>query len=195
MAGLVAYVLRVNKPVRRWVRFVPISMIVVAVLAIDYGHLADQTAGLVVALIAVAVAVGFTEELMFRGLGVTVFRRGGFSEGNVALWSSVIFGAAHISNAVGQGPGAIAQALVVSTTGYFLYLTFRVGGVIFLSMLVHGLWDFSLLSGQIGPHPGVYVGNALVILTQVVLMVAVLRRRHRTEEPEQPVAAPVPVAT
>lgn len=50
------------------------------------------------------------------------------------------------------------------------------------------------MSGQIGPLPGVYGGNALVILTQVVLMVAVLRRRHRTE-PEQPVAAPVPVAT
>ena len=37
-------VLRYRRPVRPWVRFVPISMLVVAVAGINYGHLADQTA-------------------------------------------------------------------------------------------------------------------------------------------------------
>ncbi|WP_257136664.1 CPBP family intramembrane glutamic endopeptidase [Streptomyces sp. f150] len=52
--------------------------------------------------------VGIGEKLMFRGIGVQVFKRAGLSEGKVALWSSVVFGAVHISNAFGEG----AQALL-----------------------------------------------------------------------------------
>jgi uncharacterized protein len=173
-------VVRDRRPVRRWVWFVPVFMLVVALASIDYGHLADQTAGLVLALVAVGVVVGFSEELWFRGIGVTVFRRGGLSEGHVALWSSLIFGAVHISNAFGEGPQAIAQALVVSTSGYFFYLTLRAGGVIFLPMLVHGLWDFSLLSSQVGAETEAWIGTFLPIVAQVVLIVVILPRRHKT---------------
>jgi membrane protease YdiL (CAAX protease family) len=132
-------ILRDHRPVRPWVRFVPVFMLVVALVSINYGHLAAQTAGLVLALVALGLVVGFSEELWFRGIGVAVFRRSGFSEGHVALWSSLIFGAVHLSNAFGEGPSAIAQAAIVSTSGYFFYLCLRVGGVIFLPMLVHGL--------------------------------------------------------
>lgn len=111
-------VVRSELPVQRWVRFVPVFMIVVALGAINYAHLADQTAGLVVALIALGVAVGFSEELWFRGIGVNALRRSGLSEAKVALWTSVIFGAVHIQNLVGEGPGALAQALIVSTSGF-----------------------------------------------------------------------------
>ena len=99
----------------------------------------------------------------------------------MALWSSLIFGAVHLSNAFGEGPAAIAQALVVSTSGYFFYLCLRVGGVIFLPMLVHGLWDFSLLSSEVGADPQAWVGTGLPILAQVVLIVVLVRRRHRIE--------------
>ena len=174
-------VLRDRRPVRLWVRFVPVFMLVVALVSVNYGHLADQTAALVLALAGVGIVVGFSEELWFRGIGVTVFRRSGFPEGRVALWSSLIFGAVHLSNAFGEGPAAIAQALVVSTSGYFFYLCLRVGGVIFLPMLVHGLWDFSLLSSEVGADPQAWVGTGLPILAQVVLIVVLLRRRHRIE--------------
>jgi membrane protease YdiL (CAAX protease family) len=46
----------------------------------------------VACLVALGVVVGFGEELMFRGIGVIAFRRAGFSEGRVALWSSLVFG-------------------------------------------------------------------------------------------------------
>jgi len=57
-----------------------------------------------------------------------------------------------------------------------------------LAMLVHGLWDFSLLSSQLGPDPQGYAGSALIILLQVVLIVLLLVRRHRIEP--APAAAP-----
>ena len=154
-------------------------MLVVALASFNYGHLADQTTGLVLSLLV----VGFSEELWFRGIGVSVFRRSGFSEGYVALWSSLIFGAAHLTNAFGEGSSAIPQALIVSTSGYFFYLCLRVGGVIWLPMLVHGMWDASLLSSHVGPESDAWLGTVLPVLAQVVLIAVVLPQRDRTDAP------------
>ncbi|MFI9326232.1 CPBP family intramembrane glutamic endopeptidase [Kitasatospora sp. NPDC052868] len=174
-------VMRYRVPVRRWVRFVPISMLVVAVVAVNYPNLADQPLSMVLALLAMTACVGIGEELMFRGLGVQVFKRAGFSEGKVALWSSVIFGLVHVSNAFGEGAQAVLQALIVSTSGYFFYLCLRVGGTLMLPMLVHGLWDFGLLSNMIGADPKKSVGLVLPIALQVVLIVVLIVRRRSVE--------------
>ncbi|MFG2405502.1 CPBP family intramembrane glutamic endopeptidase [Streptomyces brevispora] len=179
-------VLRYRAPVRRWVRWVPISMLLAALVAMNYGHLGDQSAALVGCLLLLGLFVGVGEELMFRGIGVHVFRRAGFSEGKVALWSSVIFGLAHVSNAIGHGAQAIIQALVVCTSGYFFYLCLRVGGVILLPMLVHGLWDTSLFSSLVGTEPVAYPGLVLVIVLQVALIVVLLVRRRRIEPASVP---------
>ncbi|MEU8700560.1 CPBP family intramembrane glutamic endopeptidase [Streptomyces sp. NPDC048680] len=174
-------VLRYRAPVRRWVRWVPISMLLAALVGMNYGHLGDQSASLVGSLLLLGLFVGVGEELMFRGIGVHVFKRAGFSEGKVALWSSVIFGLAHVSNAIGQGAQAIIQALVVCTSGYFFYLCLRVGGVILLPMLVHGLWDTSLFSSMVGTEPVAYPGLVLIIVLQVALIIVLARRRRRVE--------------
>ncbi|MFJ3215695.1 lysostaphin resistance A-like protein [Kitasatospora sp. NPDC086801] len=168
-------------PVRRWVRFVPISMLVAAVLAVNYPNLADQPLTLVLSLIVITLFVGIGEELMFRGIGVQVFKRAGLSEGKVALWSSVLFGVVHVSNAFGEGAQAILQAVVVSTSGYFFYLCLRVGSTLLLPMLVHGLWDFSLISNTAGTDPETSPGIALPILLQVVLIVLVIVKRRSIE--------------
>lgn len=183
-------------PVRRWVRWVPISMLTAALLGLNYGHLSRQSAALVVCLLVLGVFVGVGEELMFRGVGVHVFKRAGLSEGKVALWSSVVFGLAHLGNAFGHGAQAVGQAVIVSTSGYFFYLCLRVGGVILLPMLVHGLWDVSLISSLVGAKAAPYPGLVLVVGLQVVLIVLLLVRRrsieparpdeHRTLEPTPP---------
>ena len=170
-------------PVQRWVRFVPVFMLVAALAGVNFGHLADQTASLVLTVVCTAALVGFTEELMFRGIGVTTFRSSGFTEGKVALWSSLIFGAVHLQNAFGEGPQAIAQAVIVSTSGYFFYLCLRSGGVIFVPMVVHGLWDFSLFSSELGADADAAVTTVLPILAQIILIIVLLVRRHRIERP------------
>jgi membrane protease YdiL (CAAX protease family) len=176
-------IVRDDRPVAPWVRRVPLTMLVAAIISINYAHLADQTVGLVLCLVALGVFVGFGEELMFRGIGVVAFRRAGFAEGRVALWSSLVFGLVHVSNAIGQGPQAFAQAAVVSTSGYLFYLGRRAGGTILLAMLVHGLWDVSLISSLVGPDVKAYFGMLVVILAQVFLIVVLVRRRHRIELP------------
>jgi membrane protease YdiL (CAAX protease family) len=176
-------IVRDDRPVAPWVRRVPITMIVVAIISINYVHLADQTAGLVLCLVLLGLFVGFGEELMFRGIGVVAFRRAGFSEGRVALWSSLVFGLVHVSNAIGQGPQAFAQAAIVSTSGYLFYLGRRAGGTILLPMLAHGLWDFSLISSLVGSDVKAYIGMLVIILAQLGLLVVLIRRRHRIELP------------
>ncbi|WP_326843899.1 CPBP family intramembrane metalloprotease [Streptomyces sp. NBC_01558] len=131
---------------------------------------------------SIVFAAGVGEELMFRGIGVHVFSRAGFSEGKIALYSSVVFGLVHISNAFGEGAQALVQALVVSTSGYFFYLCLRVRGTLLLPMLVHGLWDTSLISNLVGDSPQASLGMVLVIVLQVVLIV-VLAVRRRSVEP------------
>ncbi|WP_167349760.1 CPBP family intramembrane glutamic endopeptidase [Kitasatospora purpeofusca] len=174
-------VLNYRVPVRRWVRFVPISMLVVAVIGVNYPNLADQPLSLVLALAAMTALVGIGEELMLRGIGVQVFKRAGLSEGKVALWSSVVFGLVHVSNAFGEGAQAVLQAVIVSTSGYFFYLCLRVGGVLLLPMLVHGLWDFSLVSNSVGTDPKTSPGMILPIVLQVVLIVVLVVKRRAVE--------------
>ncbi|MEU8794838.1 type II CAAX endopeptidase family protein [Streptomyces sp. NPDC048643] len=177
-------------PVRRWVRWVPISMIAAAVIGMNYPHLADQSVSLVVCLLLLGLFVGVGEELMFRGIGVHVFSRAGFSEGKVALYSSVVFGLVHISNALGEGAQALVQAVVVSTSGYFFYLCLRVGGTLLLPMLVHGLWDTSLISNLVGDSPQASLGMVLVIVLQVVLIIVLIVRRRSVEPASEGLSSP-----
>jgi uncharacterized protein len=117
---------------------------------------------------------------MFRGLGVTTLRVNGFPEARVALWSSVIFGLAHATNIFGEGPKAFLQVLVTLAAGYFFYLLRRWSGGLLLPAVLHGLWDFGLISSSVvADRP--YLGPALFILADVVLAIIVLVHRHRVE--------------
>ncbi|MEV0397966.1 CPBP family intramembrane glutamic endopeptidase [Polymorphospora rubra] len=173
-------VLRDDRPVQRWVAVVPIGMAACALVVTDYGALADKGAAFTSTLLFTALLIGVGEELMFRGLGVTVFRSRGFTEGKVALWSTVIFALAHATNLLTEGGGAFAQVLTTMVAGYFLYLIRRRSGGIALPVVIHAMWDFSLISGQVIPGR-VYLPALLAIVTMVVLAIIVLVRRHHIE--------------
>ena len=176
--------------VQGWVRIVPILLVLAAVAGASWGNLFSQEASLVVVFVVFVLIVGFTEELMFRGVGLVTFRRGGYSEVKVALFTSIIFGAAHLSNAISTGPKALIQAAVVSLTGYLFYLTRRRAGIIWIAMPVHSSQDFALLSAQIGVDPAAYVGGVLIPLAMLALAIILWRRRHRIELPPVGVDSP-----
>jgi membrane protease YdiL (CAAX protease family) len=169
-----------DRPVQKWVRIVPILLVVSIVTTTGYSNLSDQSIGLVLALLVSMLLVGIGEELMFRGIGVVSFREAGFPEAKVALWTSVIFGAVHASNVFSEGPGAFGQALIVSLGGYFFYLTRRSAGTILLPMVLHGLYDFSIFSHAIGrgeSDGGAQTGIPLLI-TIVLGIILLVRRKH-----------------
>ena len=172
--------MRDDRPVRSWTIAIVVLMAAAILLGTNYGGLAERGIGLTLLLLLSTLMVGFTEELMFRGLGVTVFRARGFSEGKVALWTCVIFGLAHASNLFGEGARALLQVLVTAAAGYFFYLVRRRTGGLLVPAVVHGLWDFSLISATVVPGKG-YVGTAAPVVVLVALIVLVLVRRHHVE--------------
>jgi membrane protease YdiL (CAAX protease family) len=168
-------------PTRKWVWIVPAILLVTALVVTDYGNLADVGGPFVLTLALGALLVGVGEEMMFRGLGITAFRKNGFPEARVALWSSILFGAAHLSNIFLEGPGALMQVVIVSVSGFYFYLCRRVSGGLLVPIVCHAAWDFSLFSGQAGVDPDFYALAGLAMVTNIVLLIILVVRRHHIE--------------
>ena len=177
-----------RRRVQRWVLVVPVLFLLAIVAGTNYGELADRSGSFVVLLLLGMLFVGFAEELMFRGLGVHVLRQHGMTEGRVALWSSVVFGLAHITNAIDTGGAAVGQAIAVSFAGYFFYLTRRAAGTLLVGAVVHGLFDFSITTTEIGGEN--YAGAVAALLIYPALGAIVLLRRRHIELRRAPSAAP-----
>ena len=177
-------VLRDDRPVQRWLWFLPVLFIAAILVTTSYSNLADRGLGFTVALLIACQVVGWGEEGMFRGLGVVTLRRRQLTEGQVALWSSVIFGAVHLTNVVGRGISALPQAIIVSLAGYFFYLIRRVSRGNVLNSVLHGLFDFSILSATaIELDPKGSVATLAAILVYVIAGIVLLVRRHHIELP------------
>ncbi|MET9211178.1 MULTISPECIES: CPBP family glutamic-type intramembrane protease [unclassified Nocardia] len=191
--GVISYlgwlrpVLHDDRPTRPWVRIVPIVFIVAIVFGINYSALADKGFLYVLVLLIATQFVGWGEEGMFRGIGVLVLRDHGLTEGRVALWSSIVFGAVHLANGVTHGISALPQAIIVSLAGYFFYLTRRVSRGNTVNSVLHGLFDFTLLTGTvILADQTMYPGTLLPILVYPLLAIVLLVKRHSIE----PIANP-----
>ena len=169
-----------GKPVRRWVWLVPVVMAGTALAGVNYTGLGHNGAGFTVLLALSMLGAGFAEEGMFRGLGVVTFRVDGFAEGKVAWWTCVLFGLAHAANVISDGPRALVQVLATAVAGYFFYLTRRVSGGLAVPAVLHGLWDFGLISGLVVAGQ-TYAGTLVFVLAGAVLAIVVLARRHHIE--------------
>lgn len=124
-----------------WV-FVALALIpiVLRLLGIDYGAFAP---GVIPAVFFAGLLIGFTEELVYRGIVVKLLRDAGHREITVAVLSSLLFALSHSINAVTGKPLATVAVTVVYTFGFgiLMYLTLRVTGSIVWPMLLHALTD------------------------------------------------------
>lgn len=129
----------------RWLTIWPVLAIVsfVVNIAID----ADQwDAGFFVLLLIGFAFVGFSEELMTRGLLLTG-ARAQYREPIAWLISTACFGLMHGLNALnGQDTGTTAvQVASTMGTGTLLYFARRIGGTLILAMALHAFFDSTLI--------------------------------------------------
>ncbi len=91
--------------------------------------------------------VGLSEELLVRGYLVDVVQADGRAPWMVALVTSVVFGVLHGANIV-NGQDAPTTALQVASTvlmGLALFAALAVSGTLWLPIVLHFLFDFSLV--------------------------------------------------
>ncbi len=178
-----------DHPTQRWVRWLPLTMLVAIAVGTNWSGLADRGITFTLALLGTVLMVGFAEEGMFRGIAVTTFRVNGYSEAKVALWTTVLFGLGHATNLFAEGPSALVQVLVTAAAGFFFYLIRRWSGGLVIPAVLHGFWDFGVISGGVIPDK-TYVLGGFFILADLVMLAIVLIHRHRiSPEPATGAAA------
>lgn len=167
-----------TKTFQRWTMVIPLLLLVLVLAVTNYSGLAQKGALYSLLLLVSMCIVGFAEELLYRGIGVDAFRSAGFSEVQVGLWTSAIFGASHLTNIVVSGPGALLQAVRTFGTGFMFYLVMRVTGALLGAAIAHALWNFMTLSNQADPaNPSNLVNLAPVALVIILVIVLVFRKR------------------
>ena len=112
----------------------------------------------VVTMLLIGLLIGFTEELLYRGIVIKILRDGGHRELSVAVISSLLFALSHSVNLLSGQPLLTVALTVVFTFGFgmVMYLVLRVTGNIVWPMLIHALTDPTtfLASGGIDTSTG-----------------------------------------
>ena len=113
--------------------------------------------------------VGYSEELMTRGLLLRGARGSGLTEIKVFLVTSLAFGLMHSLNVLnGQDvKTTVMQVVFTFLAGGVYYAIFRKTGFLWVTMVLHALWDFSLLTngaGSVNQTPN-QVSGLLVVAT------------------------------
>jgi membrane protease YdiL (CAAX protease family) len=153
----------------KWPIFVPVLIAIAAVLNLA-GTDWSAYSGAFLGASLVLLLVGFTEEMVHRGLLLTALRSR-FSEVWVWLITSVLFAVMHFVNVLLGAPvaGTISQVGAAFLMGTALYILRRVTGSLIWAMVLHGLWDFSVFATGVGtPSSIAAVSNILYLLAGVI---------------------------
>jgi hypothetical protein len=127
----------------RWMWLAPVVVIIpilMRVVGIDWG---GPALSVILMMLATGALIGFSEELLYRGIAVKMLRSGGHREFSVAWVSTLMFALSHSLNIFSGGAPRTVALTVAYTVGFgmLMYLTMRVTGFIVAAMVLHGLTD------------------------------------------------------
>jgi uncharacterized protein len=127
-----------------WALISPALLVLAYLLNLGTTNFARLTLGFLLLAALGTLLVGFSEELLMRGL-VLVGLRGSLSEGWVWLATSAVFGLLHgINYFYGQPLAATAVQIAFATLlGSIFYVTRMLTGTLLIPMALHALNDFS----------------------------------------------------
>ncbi|WP_312182780.1 CPBP family intramembrane glutamic endopeptidase [Arthrobacter sp.] len=151
-----------NRSRHRWPIFIPILFAVAAAMNLAGTDWSSYSGAFLAASLTLAL-VGFTEEIVNRGLLLVGFRTR-VSEGWVWFLTSALFGLSHFVNvALGaDAAGTVQQVFFAFLAGTVFYILRRTTGSLWAAMLLHGLWDFSVFAAGVGtPSDIAYVANVV----------------------------------
>ncbi|MFK5636076.1 MULTISPECIES: CPBP family intramembrane glutamic endopeptidase [unclassified Ornithinimicrobium] len=157
----------------RWTLLVPVGILLIA-LAMALSVDPDQVStGFLLTLAAGVLLVGFSEELLTRGLTLVGFR-GQVSEGWAWFASSALFALLHGINLLfGQSFAATAQQMVFAfVLGSALYVARMATGYLAAAMLLHALWDFGAIGSEATDSANV-VASLFIYPLGILALVAV----------------------
>lgn len=97
--------------------------------------------------------VGFSEELLVRGIVVHLLQESGYGVLVVGILSSVLFGVMHVINYFNGQTLAKTGVQVAATVimGIGFYISLVVSGTLWLPIVLHWLYDFTILA--LGHNP------------------------------------------
>jgi len=154
----------------RWMWLAPVVVIIpilMRVFGIDWG---GPAVSVILMMLATGVLIGFSEELLYRGVAVKMLRSGGHREFSVAWVSTLLFALSHSLNIFSGGAPRTVALTVAYTVGFgmLMYLTMRVTGFIVAAMVLHALTDPTTFLANGGlPDKVVADSSSLVGLPQL----------------------------
>ena len=153
----------------RWPVIIP-ALVALAVLLNLAGTDWASYSGAFLAASIVLLLVGFTEELVHRGLLLTALRSR-LAEVWVWFLSSALFAVMHFVNVFLGAPldGTIAQVGAAFLGGTAFYILRRTTGSLIWPMILHGAWDFSVFAAGVGT-----AGDLTAIANVVYLFAGIL---------------------
>jgi len=137
---------KLDKPA--WLSLFATIMIIGIVLNFASGNFfSNSITYILVAAVAMA-CVGFSEEILFRGIVLRGARGSGYSETKVMLIVAVAFGTWHLANIVLGSPvlAVLFQVIQASIVGGAFYMIFRKSGLLLVPMILHAFHDFALFT-------------------------------------------------
>jgi len=125
-------------------------------------HIGSLSHSYIFVTLVATIMVGYSEELLTRGLLVCGARGSGYSEVKVFYIVMIVFGLIHGINFInGQGLWlTIEQMFMAGLLGGVFYTIYRKTGFLIVPMIIHALWDFSLFTQGFN-----YVGEIITTTT------------------------------
>lgn len=126
-----------------WMWIAPVLIVITILLRVFGIEWASYSGGVIAMTFLAGIFIGISEELLTRGVVVTLLRRHGYREWTVAVLSSLIFALLHTSNLL-SGQSLITVLPTIGFTfgfGMMMYLTLRVTGSIIWPIVLHALTD------------------------------------------------------
>lgn len=139
---------------------------------VDYGFYFKPT----MLALAMAIAAGFFEETIFRGVTVPIGMRYIRSEKRVSiivLFTSLVFGLLHVGNVINGAnvTMGIIQGIATIFTGLLFAAVFLRTGNILILIFMHGVYDYMCFVTDASLNNGIMTGEA--VTTSLILAVLI----------------------